>query len=305
MPRSTRRPSSTDALDFGPESVLDTIDGVDSFAVVLTRRAVSPNGVARAGEIWRMCQEVAVQASVRAGWPPERFAEHRTGFIVSDMVVEHFREMAYGERATARTWMRDFRRGTLTHREVRLTGTHGPLARATQRWVHVRRGDHRSIQIERASDAILAAFSPVLTPAPAAEVPKPAVTTERGRSDRFELDVWETWMDTYGHVNHPMYVDFADEALARSAAAIGIDPQGILPIAERVRYRQAAVAGDRLSVETTAIGAIEEGDVVFEITVRRAIDQAVLVQITMVRGHREAPEEWRSWWMGPDGAGAR
>ena len=299
MPRSTCRPTATGAIDFGSSCVLDTIEGVDAFAVVLTRRAVSPRGVARASEVWRMCQEVAVQAVTESDWPPERFAELGAGFIVSDMVVEHFREMSYGERARARTWIRDFRRGMLTHREIRLSGDMGPLARATQRWVHVRRGPGAHIQIEKASDDIQAAFQPVRTPAPTAEVPRPSTVSEFGRSDQFELDVWLTWMDPYGHVNHPMYIDFADEAVARSALDVGVDPQGIVPIAERVRFRQAAMAGDRVVVETTATGVIDEGDVVFEQIIRRAEDHAVLAQVTLIRGHRQEPEAWRQWWLGP------
>jgi len=299
MPRPTCRPSAAGAIDFGADSILDSISGVDSFAVILTRRAVGPRGTARAGEVWRMCQEVAVQASTRVGWPPERFTALGSGFIVSDMVVEHFRELSYGERTRARTWLRDFRRGMLTHREIRLTGDQGPLARATQRWVHVQRGPHGSIQIEKAADTILEALAPVQTPAPAATLPRAATVSDFGRSDQFELDIWQTWMDTYGHVNHPMYVDFADEAIARCALDIGLDPQGITPIAERVRFRQAAVAGDRIVVETTASGVIEEGDVVFDQVIRRADDHAVLAQLTLIRGHQTEPQTWRDWWLTP------
>ena len=299
MSRSTGRPDPTGALDFGPDSPLASIPGVDAFAVVLTRRAVNPRGMARAGEVWRMCQEVAVQASSRAGWPPERFAEEGVGFIVSDMVVEHFRELSYGERTSARTWVRDFRRGMLTHREIRLSGDDGPLARATQRWVHVARGAEGSIQIGRASDEIRAAFAAVRTPAPEPRLPRPSTTTERGRTSSFDFDVWHTWMDPYGHVNHPMYVDFGDEAVARTALEAGIDPQELLPIAERVRFRQAAVAGDRVVVETVAVGTTDQDDVVFDQVVRRVEDHAVLAQLTLIRGHRAEPEAWRQWWVGP------
>jgi acyl-CoA thioesterase FadM len=243
-----------------------------------------------------MCQEVAVQASSRAGWTPKRLFDLGAGFVVSDMTVEHFRELEYSEKASAQTWIRDFRRGMLTHREIRLSGDQGPLARATQRWVHIHRTDSGALQIGRASDAVLADFRPVSTPAPEAQLPAPAVQTELGRSDQWELDVWETWMDPNGHVNHPMYVDFGDEALARTAAEAGVDPQQIFPVAERVRFRQGAVAGDRLVVETTAVGALDGGEVVFEQVVRRAADSAILAQLTLIRGHHTDPDAWRMWW---------
>ena len=299
MARPTTRPTSDGAIDFGDDCVLDEIPGVQSFNVVLTRRSVSPRGVARPGEVWRMCQEVAVQASIRAGWSPARLAASGSGFVVSDMVVEHFREMTYAERAAARTWTRDFRRGMLTHREIRLSTGEGPLARVTQRWVHVQRAALGDFQIGRASAELLAAFAPVSTPAPEAVCPRAAVATERGRSDQFELDVWQTWMDPNGHVNHPMYVDFADEAIARHAAEAGLDPQQIYPVAERVRFRTAAVAGDRIVVETTATGLLESGEVVFEQQIRRVADSALLAQVTLIRGHHADPDTWTIWWTPP------
>ncbi len=299
MAPSAQRPIAPGAIDFGVDCILDQIPGVAAFQVVLTRRSVSPRGVARPAEVWRMCQEVAVQASIRTGWPPARLAAHGSGFVVSEMVVEHFREMSYEERASARTWTRDFRRGMLTHREIRLSTGAGPLARVTQRWVHVKRGTRGEFQIGRASPELLAAFAPVSTPAPEAQCPQPAITTERGRSDQFELDVWQTWMDPNGHVNHPMYVDFADEAVARHAAEAGLDPQQIYPVAERVRFRTAAVAGDRIVVETTAVGVLESGEVVFEQLIRRVADFAVLAQVTLIRGHRTDPDTWNIWWTPP------
>ena len=285
--------------DFAPDGPLDGLPGVDDFAVILTRRAVCPRGTTRAAEVWRMGQEVAVQASARVGWPPERFNAIGSGFFVSEMTVEHFRELSYGERTTARTWMRDFRRSMLARREVRLSGDQGPLARITQCWVHVQLADDGTIHMGRAPEQLISAFTTATPDVPVASIPKPALTTEMGRSDSFEIDVWLTWMDNYGHVNHPMYVDFADEALARSALDIGIDPQGIVPVAERVRFRQAAVAGDRIAVETSAVGQLESGAVVFEQIVRRVLDDAVLAQINIVRDHLTDPLAWRGWWLGP------
>jgi len=240
-----------------------------------------------------------VQASARAGWPPERFNAIGSGFFVSEMTVEHFRELSYGERTVARTWMRDFRRNMLASREVRLSGDQGPLARITQRWVHVQLGQDGTIRMGRAPQQLVSAFATCAPEVPVATVPTPVLTTEMGRSDSFEIDVWLTWMDNYGHVNHPMYVDFADEALARTALEMGIDPQGIVPVAERVRFRQAAVAGDRIAVETSAVGALDSGAVVFEQIVRRVLDDTVVAQITIVRDHISEPEAWRGWWLGP------
>ena len=110
---------------------------IPRFSIRLPRHCVSPRQVARAGDIWRLCQEAAVRASADAGWSGARFIEERVGFIVSRMTVTHDRELVYGPPIEAETWIRDWRRGTLSRREVRLFSDDGSIARATQQWVHV------------------------------------------------------------------------------------------------------------------------------------------------------------------------
>jgi acyl-CoA thioesterase FadM len=145
--------------------------GVESFHVVLPRRSVSPRGVVRPAEVWRMAQEIAVQAACKLGWPPERFRSQRTAFIVAEMTVRHLRELAYGERVVGSTWVQDLKRGTISHRQLQLDATQGPFAVATQRWVHVYQADDGSIHVGRASDDLLEAFAPHPRPEPLVELP--------------------------------------------------------------------------------------------------------------------------------------
>ena len=49
------------------------------------------------------------------------------GFVIRTMIAVHHRETAHGEPLVGRTWVRDFRRGILTTREVRLVGQLGPI----------------------------------------------------------------------------------------------------------------------------------------------------------------------------------
>jgi acyl-CoA thioesterase FadM len=63
-------------------------------------------------------------------------------------------------------------------------------------------------------------------------------------------------MDPLGHTNHPRYVDWADEALSRSLFAAGIDPTGLVPIAERVRFRAGARAIDTITVSGNRLGEV-------------------------------------------------
>lgn len=254
--------------------------GVDSFRVVLPRRSVNPRGVVRPAEVWRMAQEVAVQAACKLGWPPERFRAQQTAFIVSEMTVRHLRELSYGERVVGSTWVHDMRRGTISHRQLQLDGTEGPFALATQRWVHVFQAEDGSIHVGRANDALLQAFAPHPRPEPLVELPA-FDPCDGPILPAFEVEIWQTWMDSIGHLNHPQYLDFCDEALARAVLAAGGDPQAAVPVAERLSFRAGATAGDRLRVELQVIG--QRGpEVALAATLTRQ-DGAICCQGTLVR----------------------
>lgn len=233
------------------------LDTLPTFPLRLHRHAASPRGVARAAEIWRLCQEVAVQDSIRVGWPPSRYLECGVAFVVTRMVAVHHREIPYGEALFARTWVRDFRRGLLSRRQVQLFDGQGPLAEATQEWVHV----NASLRPARASAELLADFPPTDIDRPVATLPA-FEAVDVAPTHRWEFEVWHTWMDPLGHVNHPVYVDWCDESASRVLRAAGLDPQELVPVAEEVSWKRAANAGDRVVVETRLDGRTADGDVV-------------------------------------------
>src|SRR5688500_9449821 len=100
-------------------------------AFVLPRSAFSPREAARAGDVWRLFQDVAVAGSIAGGWPPERYRAERTSFVVRSMIVVHHREAIYGEALVGRTWPSRFRRGLFFRRECRVASERGPIASAT------------------------------------------------------------------------------------------------------------------------------------------------------------------------------
>ncbi len=235
------------------------MSGTERIPLTLPRHAANPRGVGRAAEVWRLFQEAAVIASIRVGWPPERYTESGTGFVVYGMTVRHDREVVYGEPLEAETWVPSFARGILSRREIRLSGPGGPVAATTQRWVHVGPG----LKPARASPELLRALTlhdrgepelclPTFAPLPGVE----------GAGRSFSFEVWHTWMDPLGHVNHPAYVDFCDEATCRALAAAGLDPQQLVPVAEQVDWKRGAVAGERVVVRTCAVGLTGAGDAV-------------------------------------------
>ncbi|NOY90805.1 MAG: hypothetical protein GXP55_06295 [Deltaproteobacteria bacterium] len=225
------------------------------FPLRIPRQAFSARNAARAGDVWRAFQEVALEGSTRAGWPPMRYREGDTAFVVRSMVVVHHAEATYGEELSARTWIRRMRRGTLCTRELRLESARGPLATATQEWVHV--GPERKPM--RARPELVAAF-PEREDGTTATLPEWRPT--RGPTTYFSFDVWYTWMDPLDHVNHPAYLDFCDEATSRALVDAGLSPLSLAPVAEKLTFRSGAVAGERLVVSTTPCGVIGDQVVV-------------------------------------------
>jgi acyl-CoA thioesterase FadM len=226
--------------------------------VSLPRSAFSPREAARAGDVWRLFQDVAVEGSIAAGWPPSRYREERVSFVVRSMVVVHHAEAIYGERLIGRTWPSRFRRGLFFRRECRVHADRGPIASATQEWVHVT----SEVELVRASDALVSSF-PVEEHEPPIELPA-YEPLEGSRTHRFELECWQTWMDPLGHVNHPAYVDFADEATSRAMKDAGLDPVELAPIAEEATFKSGIVANDRVLVETRVAGQHASGAAVLE-----------------------------------------
>jgi acyl-CoA thioesterase FadM len=230
--------------------------------VHLPRSAFTPREVARAGDIWRAFQEIAVAGSTLAGWPPARYREERLNFIVRTMTVVHAREAVYGEAFRGRTWAAGIRRGMFFQRECRLDAPDGAVARTTQHWVLV----SADVKPMRGPASLVDAF--VEEDLDAEVVLPDGVETLAGTpTHAFELECWHTWMDPLAHVNHPVYVDWCDEGISRVLAARGVDPAQIVPVAERVQFRDGVVAGQTCRVETRLAG--RAGDVaVFEHRVR-------------------------------------
>lgn len=228
--------------------------------VHLPRHAFSARDAARAGDVWRAFQEVAVEASTAVGWPPSRYRDEGAAFIVRSMLVVHHDEARYGEKLAGRTWVSRMRREMFSTRELRIESPRGPIASARQEWVHV----SGSLEPTRGSAALLLAFpaegdragdeGPVL---PVAATPHATHTPHV-----FELQAFWTWMDPLDHANHPAYLDWCDEATSRALAAASIAPVRLVPVAEEVTFKSGVVAGDEVRVETSVRGITAGNDVV-------------------------------------------
>lgn len=222
--------------------------------LTLPRNAFSIRDAPRAGDAWRGCQDVAVEASIQAGWGPLRYRQMGSAFIVRAMRMVHHREPAYGERLIGRTWVGRFRRDMLSTREVRIRSDEGPVASATQEWVHV---DDRMRPCRAPAD-LIAAFP---EHEEGGSVVWPEIEAQPGGTHRFSFRVWHTWMDPLDHVNHPAYLDWCDEGTSLVMKMAGLTPVSLAPVAEKLTFRAGAVADERITVESRRVGTTAEGAV--------------------------------------------
>ncbi len=167
------------------------------------------------------------------------------------MTVVHHREAVFGEPLTIETWVSTFKRGLVSHREVRVTVDGEPLVSATQEWVHVQ--TQPTLSPSRAAPELVDALSPIEHGAGHVVLP-PMESSEGPELRAVELQLWHTWMDPLAHANHPAYVDWCDEAVCRRLASRGHDPQGLVPVAEYVHYRSGAMAPETVSVHSRVVG---------------------------------------------------
>lgn len=258
-----------------------------AFPVVLQRNSFSPRLSARAGDVWRAMQDVVVDQSADVGWSPARYESSGTMFVVRSMTLVHARELRFEDRLVGRTWPVRARRETLFTREVRLFVGAEVVAAASQEWAYL----SRALAPIRAGKDVFDAFVreegfpsvalPEHTPAPATAV------------RRFEFDTWHGWMDPFGHVNHPAYVDFCDEATSRALAKAGLPALQLSPVAESVHFRAAIGAEERVTVEAQLVGTV--GDDAVLLAHRILVGETVCATAKSVRrllGHGH--EAWQA-----------
>lgn len=245
--------------------------------LLLPRHAFSARDTARAGEVWRTFQDAAVIGSSRCGWSPQRYTAEQCAFVVRQQTVVHHREMQFGEAVRAETWVESFKRGIFSTRQTRLFVGDERVGAATQDWVHVSNVNGR-MRACRASADLLSSFQelarePVVT--------LPAMEEVAGRPFTFGFTAWHCRMDPLDHANHPAYIDWCEEALAREVVAAGLKPVDVVPVAERVRYKAGVLGGDDVQLACALVGRTSAGDAVIDFTVR--VDEEVKAEARLVR----------------------
>lgn len=254
------------------------------FPYVLPRTAFSPRDAARAGDIWRAFQDVAVEAASLRGWSPLRMREVGSVWIVRSMTALHARETCFGEPLEGVSWVKRTRRGTFSTREVRLEMDGVAIASGTQEWAHLGVNGPGRMPTEMEHD---------LGVVDEGGIELPTFEAREGASFTIGFDVWETWMDPVGHVNHPHYIDFCDENVSRKMRDAGLDPIDLVPIGESAQFRSQVVARERVTVTTEVVGVTEGGAVVFDHRIGTE-DNPRTTDVRTIRTMRGDPKAFRA-----------
>ena len=244
----------------------------------LPREGFSTRDVARAGAVWRALQHVALEGSAACKWPARRYRANGSAFVVRQMTVLHDAESRYGDEIDVETWISDFRKGLLIDRQIRMTHAGTSWIRAHQQWAHVGIG----MKAMRAPVELEADFPIVRDYAVQAQLP--AYEKVQGATvHEFRFTCWRTWMDANQHANHPVYVDWVDEAWARVVNSAGLDDEALQPVAEWVKYRRGVQANEEVVVSSRRVGRTDAGDVVVRHDVRGSAGELYAEAVTVRR----------------------
>jgi acyl-CoA thioester hydrolase len=155
-------------------------------------------------------QEAAIEASTDAGFSPEWYREHRTGWVIRNISIRYLHPASYKDELQVSTWISEVKRVTSTREySIVRVGDQKLVARARVNWVYL---DLETGQPLRIPTEIAEAFAPTgVKEELGIRITRPEVTEgayryrTRRRVQRHEIDVAQ-------HVNHTAYLRWVEQA---------------------------------------------------------------------------------------------
>jgi acyl-CoA thioester hydrolase len=231
----------------------------------------------------RYMQEAAFDAAAAAGYDTNFFEQSGFAWLVRETDIEYLQPLRYNEIVSVKTWVEDFRRSR-SRRAYLFTRADdtAPVARATTDWVYIQTDTARPASIP---PEMITAFG--LTPdQEAAARPKfaPAPPQPSGVYKMRRTVQWRD-LDTMGHVNNAVYMDYVGDCGIAVIKAFGWSEKqmrergfGIVVKRHQIEYRAQAVLGDELEISTWVSG-VRNASATRHYQVHRVSDGTLLMQV--------------------------
>lgn len=232
----------------------------------------------------RYMQEAAFGASAAAGYDLHRYHEMNRLWLIRETDIEYLRPLKYGDSVRVKTWVDDFRRVRSRRMyELYSVKDNELVARANTDWVFIDTKTNRPVTIP---DEMIRAFipnhdskdAPPREKFPAAPPPPPGV---------FKMPLRVSWrdIDTAGHVNNAMYLEYVSQCGMEVAAAFGWKLNrmweagfGIIVRRHQIEYLQQAVMDDDLEI-ATYLSDIKRATALRHYTLTRVKDNELLARV--------------------------
>ncbi len=156
-------------------------------------------------------QETAIQVTANAGFTPEWYQSHGTGWFMRKLEIRYFQQARYGDELEAQTWLSRFQR-SIAQREYLLTrkADGAKVVRGRALWIYVNLETQKPV---RFAPEMLEKLQTIYEPPEdlGIRVTKPIPTENafryisRRRVEVRELDAWQ-------HVNHVVYLKWIEQA---------------------------------------------------------------------------------------------
>jgi acyl-CoA thioester hydrolase len=242
------------------------------------------HGIVRDASYLRYMEATAFDASAAAGFDQPRYMALGRMWLIRETWIEYLGALRMGDAAVVTTWVADFRRVRSRRAyTVRHAATGDLVARAHTDWAFIDLATGRPAVIPA---DLIAAFFPEGLPDqpeprerfPAAQPPEQGALTYQRHVDWRDLD-------TAGHVNNAVYLDYVEDAARRHCADCGwpldrLAAEGVdlATCYHRMEYRQPALPQDQLDVSTwgLTIGGADSG--LRHTTIKRVSDGELLAQ---------------------------
>ncbi|MHB8624888.1 MAG: acyl-[acyl-carrier-protein] thioesterase [Aggregatilineales bacterium] len=182
---------------------------------------VSATGEVRPAAYLNYMEEVATRASESIGFTYEWYVAHRGAWVVRKLILRHFHPAVVNDELILTTWISEARR-VQAYREYDMRRADGqPILRARHTWAYL---NADTLMPERLPAEFVGRYLPEGHAEPielALSAPMPATNARTFVSER-RVEYFD--LDTNGHVNNAVYVQWVEQALVNALRAVGWPP---------------------------------------------------------------------------------